>query len=59
MLQDQFQKLVKLNEKIEGEDIIDHRSRQLLKDGKIVKIAARGGNKHQDMYLFLVRCLQF
>ncbi|XP_072050566.1 FYVE, RhoGEF and PH domain-containing protein 4-like isoform X3 [Amphiura filiformis] len=49
---DQFQKLLKLNEKIEGEDIIDP-SRQLLKEGKIVKIAARGGSQQKEMYLFL------
>ncbi|XP_033105536.1 FYVE, RhoGEF and PH domain-containing protein 5-like, partial [Anneissia japonica] len=48
---DKFQKLLKINQMLDGEDIIDP-TREFLKEGKITKIAARSGDQ-QDRYLFL------
>ncbi|XP_071483287.1 FYVE, RhoGEF and PH domain-containing protein 2-like, partial [Diadema antillarum] len=46
-----FEKLLKLNERIDGESIIDP-SRRLLKEGKITRVSARSGEL-LDRYLFL------
>ncbi|XP_022100585.1 FYVE, RhoGEF and PH domain-containing protein 1-like isoform X2 [Acanthaster planci] len=48
---DQFEKLLKINQKIDGENIIDP-TRHLLKEGKITKIAAKN-KEPQDRYIFL------
>ncbi|XP_033647626.1 uncharacterized protein LOC117307082 isoform X2 [Asterias rubens] len=48
---EQFEKLLKINEKIEGEDIIDP-TRHLLKEGKIIKIANKSKDP-QDRYIYL------
>ncbi|XP_071960250.1 uncharacterized protein [Antedon mediterranea] len=54
---DKFQKLLKINEMIDGEDIIDP-TREFLKEGKITKIAARSGDQ-QERYLFLFNDVLF
>ena len=53
-MQEKFRKLLELNEMFGGMiDLIDP-SRELIKEGKMVKISARNG-VHYDRYLLLVR----
>jgi len=50
---DQFKKLLEVQESIGGSIDLVSPTRELLKEGKIVKISARTGD-HQDRYLFLL-----
>ena len=53
---EKFKKLLEVQESLGGAGVVDLVSptRELVKEGKIVKISARSGD-HQDRYLFLVR----
>ena len=51
---EQFKKLLEVQESIGGSIDLVSPTREVLKEGKIVKISARTGD-HQDRYLFLVR----
>ena len=50
---EQFKKLLEVQESIGGSIDLVSPTREVLKEGKIVKISARTGD-HQDRYLFLV-----
>jgi hypothetical protein len=50
---DKFKELLEVQEKISGAVDLVSPTRELLKEGKIVKISARSGD-HQERYLFLV-----
>lgn len=50
---DKFKQLLEVQEKISGAVDLVSPTRELLKEGKIVKISARSGD-HQERYLFLV-----
>jgi hypothetical protein len=50
---DKFKQLLEMQEKISGAVDLVSPTRELLKEGKIVKISARSGD-HQERYLFLV-----
>lgn len=52
-LQDKFKKLLEIQEMIGGGIDLVSPTRELTKEGKIVKISARSGD-HQERYLFLV-----
>ena len=57
---DKFQKLLEVQECLGGAIELVSPTRELLKEGRIIKISARSGD-HQDRYLFLVSfgiCLQ-
>ena len=51
---EQFKKLLEVQESLGGSIDLVSPTREVLKEGKIVKISARTGD-HQDRYLFLVR----
>ena len=51
---EQFKKLLEVQESIGGGIDLVSPTREVLKEGKMVKISARTGD-HQDRYLFLVR----
>ena len=51
---EKFKKLLEVQESLGGTVDLVSPTRELLKEGKIVKISARSGD-HQDRYLFLVR----
>ena len=53
---EQFKKLLEVQESLGGSIDLVSPTREVLKEGKIVKISARTGD-HQDRYLFLVRTL--
>ncbi len=56
---EKFKKLLEVQESLGGTVDLVSPTRELLKEGKIVKISARSGD-HQDRYLFLViRIKQF
>ena len=48
-----FEKLLEIQESIGGAVDLVSPTRELLKEGKIIKISARTGD-HQERYLFLV-----
>jgi hypothetical protein len=50
---DKFKQLLEVQERISGVFDLVSPTRELLKEGKIVKISARSGD-HQERYLFLV-----
>jgi hypothetical protein len=50
---DKFKELLEIQEKISGSVDLVSPTRELQKEGKIVKISARSGD-HQERYLFLV-----
>jgi hypothetical protein len=50
---DKFKQLLEVQERISGVVDLASPTRELLKEGKIVKISARSGD-HQERYLFLV-----
>jgi hypothetical protein len=50
---DKFKQLLEVQEKISGAVDLVSPTRELLKEGKIMKISARSGD-HQERYLFLV-----
>ena len=50
---EQFKKLLEVQESIGGSIDLVSPTREVLREGKIVKISARTGD-HQDRYLFLV-----
>jgi len=50
---DKFKQLLEVQERISGVIDLVSPTRELLKEGKIVKISARSGD-HQERYLFLV-----
>ena len=50
---EKFKKLLEVQESLGGTVDLVSPTRELLKEGKIVKISARSGD-HQDRYLFLV-----
>jgi hypothetical protein len=50
---DKFKQLLEVQERISGVVDLVSPTRELLKEGKIVKISARSGD-HQERYLFLV-----
>jgi hypothetical protein len=50
---DNFKQLLEVQERISGVIDLASPTRELLKEGKIVKISARSGD-HQERYLFLV-----
>ena len=50
---DKFKQLLEIQENISGGPDLVSPTRQLIKQGKISKISARGGD-HQERYLFLV-----
>jgi hypothetical protein len=50
---DKFKELLEVQEKISGAVDLVSPTRELLKEGKIVKISTRSGD-HQERYLFLV-----
>ena len=50
---DQFKQLLEIQESLGGTVDLVSPTRELLKEGKIVKISARSGD-HQERYLFLV-----
>ena len=50
---EQFKKLLEVQESIGGSIDLVSPTREVIKEGKIVKISARTGD-HQDRYLFLV-----
>lgn len=50
---DKFKQLLEVQERISGIVDLVSPTRELLKEGKIVKISARSGD-HQERYLFLV-----
>ena len=52
---EQFKKLLEVQESIGGSIDLVSPTREVIKEGKIVKISARTGD-HQDRYLFLVSC---
>ena len=51
---EKFKKLLEVQESLGGTVDLVSPTRELLREGKIVKISARSGD-HQDRYLFLVR----
>lgn len=51
---DKFQKLLEVQESLGGSIELVSPTRELLKEGRIIKISARSGD-HQERYLFLVR----
>ena len=51
---EQFKKLLEVQESIGGSIDLVSPTREVIKEGKIVKISARTGD-HQDRYLFLVK----
>lgn len=51
---DQFKQLLEIQESLGGAVDLVSPTRELVKEGKIVKISARSGD-HQERYLFLVR----
>ena len=51
---EQFKKLLEVQESIGGSIDLVSPTREVLKEGKIVKISARTAD-HQERYLFLVR----
>jgi hypothetical protein len=55
---DKFKQLLEVQEKISGAVDLVSPTRELLKEGKIVKISARSGD-HQERYLFLVSVSSF
>jgi len=61
---DKFKQLLEVQERISGDVDLVSPTRELMKEGKIVKISARSGD-HQERYLFLVSistcisCCQF
>ena len=50
---EQFKKLMEIQESIGGDIELVSPTREVIKEGKIVKISARSGD-HQERYLFLV-----
>jgi hypothetical protein len=50
---DQFKQLLEIQESLGGAVDLVSPTRELVKEGKIVKISARSGD-HQERYLFLV-----
>ena len=50
--QEKFKKLLEVNEKLAGTVDLVSPTRQLIKEGRIVKLSARNG-VHQDRYIFL------
>ena len=50
---EKFKKLLEVQESLGGTVDLVSPTRELVKEGKIVKISARSGD-HQDRYLFLV-----
>lgn len=50
---DQFKQLLEIQESLGGAVDLVSPTRELIKEGKIVKISARSGD-HQERYLFLV-----
>ena len=55
---EQFKKLLEVQESIGGGIDLVSPTREVLKEGKMVKISARTGD-HQDRYLFLVGKLHY
>ena len=53
---EQFKKLLEIQESIGGDVDLVSPTREVIKQGKIVKISARSGD-HQERYLFLVNIL--
>ena len=53
---EKFKKLLEVQESLGGTVDLVGPTRELLKEGKIVKISARSC-EHQDRYLFLVCCI--
>lgn len=51
---EKFKKLLEVQESLGGTVDLVSPTRELLKEGKMVKISARSGD-HQDRYIFLVR----
>ena len=52
--QEQFRKLLDINESLRGEIDVISPTRELIKEGKIKRISARDGDI-MDRYVFLVR----
>ena len=55
---EKFKKLLEVQESLGGTVDLVSPTRELLREGKIVKISARNC-EHQDRYLFLVRIIQY
>ena len=55
---EKFKKLLEVQESLGGTVDLVSPTRELVREGKIVKISARSGD-HQDRYLFLVRLYLF
>ena len=53
---DKFKKLLEIQESIHDLPYLVSATRELVKEGRIVKISARSGD-HQDRHLFLVNSL--
>jgi len=56
--QEQFRKLLDINESLRGETDVISPTRELIKEGKIKRISARDGDI-MDRYVFLVRSLYY
>lgn len=54
---DKFEKLLEIQESLGGAEDLVSPTRELIKEGKIIKISARSGD-HQERYIFLVSTLQ-
>lgn len=50
---DKFEKLLEIQESLGGAEDLVSPTRELIKEGKIIKISARSGD-HQERYIFLV-----
>lgn len=55
---DKFEKLLEIQESLGGAEDLVSPTRELIKEGKIIKISARSGD-HQERYIFLVSILDY
>jgi len=53
---EKFQKLLEVNEMVGGALDDTNPNRELIKEGKVIKVSARDGT-HLERYLFLVFCI--